>query len=247
MRRQAVTITDTSKAGASPYAGYSRQGAVIVPRCLFFVHETENTARIQAAQTVTVNPRRGGAGQGALERPGPNRHHRPDRRKYSPFRCTPGRNCRSLRHPRTPQGNAAPKTWRQSHSVQADGRAASASAGLESRMRGRWQTISGLWETNKTPANQLNLLGQLDYLHKLSSQLEWRRISADNGLRVVYTKSGEPTAALVKDNSALVDHLLYWIPCQNDDEAPYLLAIINSRALATASEPIHNSKLGWQY
>ena len=43
----------------SPYADYSRQGATIVPRCLFFVNETENTAIIQAGNTVTVNPRRG--------------------------------------------------------------------------------------------------------------------------------------------------------------------------------------------
>ena len=45
--------------------------------------------------------------------------------------------------------------------------------GLDRRMRGRWQTVSGLWEENKARANRLNLLGQLDYIHKLSSQLEW--------------------------------------------------------------------------
>ena len=53
-------ITDTSVGSDSPYAGYARQGASIVPRCLFFVTETENTAIVQAAPTVTVNPRRGG-------------------------------------------------------------------------------------------------------------------------------------------------------------------------------------------
>ena len=57
--RVAATITDTGIAGDSPYAKYSRQGATIVPRCLFFVNEIENTALVQAGQTVTVNPRRG--------------------------------------------------------------------------------------------------------------------------------------------------------------------------------------------
>ena len=39
-------------------------------------------------------------------------------------------------------------------------------------MRDRWQTISCLWDDNKTAANKLNLLGQLDYYGKLSSQLD---------------------------------------------------------------------------
>ena len=57
--RSRVLITDTSVTGDSPYAGLSRQGASIVPRCLFFVEETQNPAIVQAGHTVTVNPRRG--------------------------------------------------------------------------------------------------------------------------------------------------------------------------------------------
>ncbi len=59
MVRESVGITDTSVVGESPYAKYSRQGAIIVPRCLFVVNETENPAIVQASQTITVNPRRG--------------------------------------------------------------------------------------------------------------------------------------------------------------------------------------------
>ena len=47
--------------------------------------------------------------------------------------------------------------------------------GLERRMRGRWQTISRLWEDNKALANRLKLLERLDYVHNLSSQLEWQQ------------------------------------------------------------------------
>ena len=57
--RVQVAITDTSVVGDSPYAGRSRQGASIVPRCLFFVEEAANPVVIQAGGTVTVNPRRG--------------------------------------------------------------------------------------------------------------------------------------------------------------------------------------------
>ena len=59
IHRARAAITDTSVGGDSPYAGYSRQGASIVPRCLFFVEETDNLAIVRAGQTVTVSPRRG--------------------------------------------------------------------------------------------------------------------------------------------------------------------------------------------
>ena len=58
-RQTRIPITDTSKNSVSPYAKHSEQGAIIVPRCLFFVNKTENPAIVQAGQTVTVNPRRG--------------------------------------------------------------------------------------------------------------------------------------------------------------------------------------------
>ena len=103
--------------------------------------------------------------------------------------------------------------------------------GLSQRMRTRWRIVSRLWEENRSAANKMDLLGQLDYFGKLSSQLEWRQDSGDRPVRVVYTKSGEPTAALLRDNEALIDHLLYWIACKSIDEANYLLTIINSNTL----------------
>ena len=105
-------------------------------------------------------------------------------------------------------------------------------------MRDRWQIVSRLWETEKSPVNKLNLSGRLDFHRELSSQLGWRHEPGDRPVRVVYTKSGEPTAALLRDNEALVDHLLYWIACKSIDEANYLLAIINSQALYEAVAPL---------
>ena len=109
---------------------------------------------------------------------------------------------------------------------------------LDRRMRDRWRTISQFWEDNKSAANRLDLLGQLDFYGKLSSQLEWRRGSKSKALRVIYNQSGTPTAALLEDNEALVDYTLYWIACKDRREAYYLLAIINSDALYDAVAPM---------
>ena len=57
--RSLAPITDTSVAGDSPYSKYSRNGATIFPRCLFFVEEIESPTIVQAGQTITVKPRRG--------------------------------------------------------------------------------------------------------------------------------------------------------------------------------------------
>ena len=104
--------------------------------------------------------------------------------------------------------------------------------GLERRMRERWQTVSRLWEGNKALANNLNLLSQLDYMGKLSSQLEWQRDAGDRPVRVIYSTAGQPTAARIGSSE------LYWIPCRTIDEANYLLAVINSDALQEAVRPL---------
>ena len=106
--------------------------------------------------------------------------------------------------------------------------------GLSQRMRDRWRTVSHLWEENRAAANKMDLLGQLDYYGKLSSQLEWRRDSGDRPVRVVYNQSGAPTAALIHGNGSMVDYTLFWIACRDFQEANYLLAIINSQALYDA-------------
>ena len=105
-------------------------------------------------------------------------------------------------------------------------------------MRKRWQTISGLWEQHKARANKLDLLGQLDYLHKLSSQLAWQRNPDGRPVRVVYSSSGVPTAALIREDGPLVDYTLFWVDCKSVQEADFLLAVINSDALYAAVQPL---------
>ena len=50
-------------------------------------------------------------------------------------------------------------------------------------------------------------------------QLDRTGLSYRHLIRVVYTKSGKPTAAIIRDDRALIDHILYWIPCRDGDEA----------------------------
>ena len=232
--RESVAITDTSKGGESPYAGYARRGADFYPRCLFLVEETENPAIIQAAQTITVNPRRGSqdkppwnaldlsaiSGQTIERRHLFNVHLGETTAPYAalePLRALLPFKPGDAALPAAPGGPGGIRL-----------------GGLEWRMRERWRTISGLWENNKARANRLNLLSLLDYLNKLSAQLAWQYNSGERPIRVVYTEAGQPTAALLSDDKALVDISLYWIRCRTIEEANYLLAIINSDALATA-------------
>ena len=238
VRRVGAAITDTGVPGDSPYAGYSRQGATIVPRCLFFVHEAENPALVQAGQTVTVNPRRGGQ----------------DKPPWKDLDLTAitGQTVESdhlfdvhLGETLVPYATLEPLKallpLRQGESaipVDVNGVGGVRLGGLDRRMRDRWRRISDLWAANKAEATELDLLGQLNYMRKLGSQIEWQSDHGERPVRVGYSKSGEPTAALLRDDSTIIDHLLFWITCKDEREAHYLLAIINSNALYQLVTPL---------
>ena len=66
-------------------------------------------------------------------------------------------------------------------------------------------------------------------------------------MRLVYTAAGQPTATLLNDDKIIVDYKLFWITCEDMQEANYLLAIINSDTLAAAVNPLHDAELGGQY
>ena len=75
-------------------------------------------------------------------------------------------------------------------------------------MRGRWQIVSRMWDSNKTAANRLSLLGQLDYYGKLTSQIEWQLDHGGMPLRVIYSSAGVATAAIASDATQIVDYKL---------------------------------------
>ena len=231
-------IIDTSIEGDSRYSRRSKSGATICPRCLFFVEEIDNPVLIQAGQTITVNPRRG----------------RYDKDPWKSLDLTTiSNNTFEQIHlfdvhfgeTLAPFVTLAPlkvalPVKRESTQIPRDesGIGGIRLAGLTKRMRDRWRTVSGLWEDNKSVVNKLDLLGQLDYYGKLSSQFEWRTHPDNMPIRIVYSGSGTPTAALVESSDVIVDYTLYWIACKDVEEALYLLAIINSDVLYEAVKPL---------
>ena len=231
-------ITDTSAASESPYAKHARNGATIYPRCFFFVHETENSAVVQAGQTITVNPRRGSQDKkpwrdlelAHITGQTVEKSHVFD--VHLGETVVPYATLEPLKTilPFRPDDVGIPSS--------ASGPGGVNLAGLDQRMRNRWQTINQLWDTNKTPVNRLNLLGQLDYLHKLSFQLAWRTQSNERPVRLLYAGSGTPTASILFDNRAFVDYTLFWVACKDLDEAHYLLAVINSEHLFEQLKPL---------
>ena len=232
------SITDTSVIGDSPYSGHARQGASIVPRCLFFVNETENAAIVQAGQTITVNPRRGSQdkapwrdlGLSSIAEQTVEHAHLYD--VHLGETLVPYATLEPLK--------AILPVKRSEYEIpaEASGPGGIQLGGLERRMRGRWHIIDKIWETNKAPANRLSLLENLDYMHKLSSQLRWEDQPGGRPVRVAYNQSGAPIASLVEDNTAIIDYTLFWIACKNIHEAHYILAIINSQALYERVEPL---------
>ena len=105
--------------------------------------------------------------------------------------------------------------------------------------RNRWKAMCEIWDTHKGVNDDKTLLQRLDYHHELSSLLEWQQANqVDPKTRVAYTSSGRPTAATIGDPSAIVENSLYWISCDTEQEALYLLAIINSDALRKRVEPL---------
>ncbi len=199
-QRKIVPIINTSAGSVSPYAGHARQGATIVPRCLFFVEETESTAIIKAGQTVTVNPRRGPYDKAPW--------------KNLDLTAITGQTIESrhvfdvhLGETVVPYATLAPlkavlplKRGAPELPTHEGGPGGVRLEALEWRMRERWQTVSGLWEGNKATATTLSLLGQINYMRKLSAQLDWQLARDARPVRLIYTDGGAPTAALLSDN-----------------------------------------------
>ncbi len=231
-RQTRINITDTSAGSVSPYAGYSRQGASIVPRRLFFVEQTKNLAIVQAGQTVNVNPRRGSQDKEPWRSLDLAAITDQTIEKTHLFEVHLGETL-------VPYATLDPleavlplRRGEGQFPTESDGIGGVRVGGLERRMRDRWRTVSRLWDDYKQPVNKLNLIGRLDYHREFSSQLEWRTGSGDRPVRVVYSGWGAPTSALLEDDSAIVDYKLFWVTCRHLEEANYLLAIINSEVLA---------------
>lgn len=89
-----------------------------------------------------------------------------------------------------------------------------------------WEEAERLWAKHRPDYATGDLTDRLEYKEGTSKQMP---IAPH---RVVYTSSGTNLAAArLTDQRSLVSETLYWAACQSEDEAKYLLAILNSRAL----------------
>ena len=223
-----------SPGGESPYRSRARKGADIHPRCLVFVEETTADTTFIAAGTRLFNPRRG-----------------PQDKK--PWKELPlveladstveTAHIFDVHLGETVAPYVTLPPLRAVLPISTEGKIERNTTGdvyldsLSTRTRTRWQTMSNLWNQNKEAKNRKTLLEQLDYFNKLSAQLAWQHDDKQRPFRVVYSSSGRPTAALVDNRKAVIDYTLFWISCDTQAEAHYLLAVINSDVLRDRVEP----------
>ena len=110
---------------------------------------------------------------------------------------------------------------------------------LHQSMRRRWANATEMYREAHQQRVIKDLYDRLNYQKLLTSQLEYLQgaITNDGTVRVAYTQSGQPTAAIIRDNHAIMDRKLYQTVCQSDGEASYLTTILNSDELATRARP----------
>ena len=245
----------------SPYAEMSRQGPTITDRRLFFVEEVPHMAMIPAANTTNVRPRQGNL----------------DRRTYEGllnqlegvihndhlFDVYLGE-CVAPYVALDPLKAALPvhrstMTMPLNHE-KCEGDRHNAClldvSVLHHTMRRRWNNAAEMFrEAHKNQAIK-DLYSNLNHLNKLASQLEYLRAAhGSQTVRIAYTQSGRPTAALIRDCHAILDRTLYQTSCNSEDEAHFLTALLNSNSITRVAESFiprglygarHFEKHGWK-
>lgn len=106
----------------------------------------------------------------------------------------------------------------------------------KARIRGfsrlaEWLTESErLW--NKHGKKTITFAQKIDFYGLLSLQFPIK------GPRIVYTKSGRnPAAVIIRDDMAVIDHMLYWLRAGSIAEAHYLTAVLNSESVRVRVAP----------
>ena len=238
IRRVNMEITDTSAGITSSYAEHARQGAVLVPRVLFFVNEIENPAATRVGGTVTTIPRRGALDKEPWKSLDLQMLHNRTIEEdhvldaYLGETVVPYGTLNPLKAvlPINPNTGEIENDDSVSHGVR--------SSSLKRNMRRRWRDVDAIWGENKSSSNSLRLLDQLDYYGKLSSQTDWQLNKRGRPIRVAYAASGTPTAAVVREDCSIVDYTLFWLACRTIAEAHYLTSVINSDQLYEQLKPL---------
>lgn len=247
----------------SPYAGLSSQGPTIVDRRLFFVESVPHTAMLPASNTTNVKVRLGNQDKltydGQLNRLNGVVH------QDHLFDIYLGE-CLTAYVALDPLKAALPvqrssMTIPLNHDDCDEGKHDACKlevSALHPTMRRRWVNASEMFREAHDAQQIKDLYTRLNYQSSLTHQLEYLRsaIDLDGATRVAYTTSGEPYAAIIRNDSAIVESSLYQTACQSENEAFYLLAIVNSVEFAKRAKPFcpsnwakkirHLHKHGWK-
>ena len=260
--RKSETLHHDDGKFKSPYAELTRTGARIGDRQLFFVETLPHTASIPTANTTNVRPKLGSQDKVNYE----GQLHQLEGvvsndhlfdvylgECIAPFvALDPLKAALPVHRPTmTMTLNHDDCEGDKHNACQLD------VAALHPTMRRRWSKAAEMYGAAHTNKEIKDLYSNLNHLKKLPSQLDYLRgaIAGDEKVRVAYTRSGRPTATIVRDNKAILDDNLFQTECASVNEARYVLAFVNSNQLATAAETFmprglygarHLQKHGWK-
>lgn len=98
------------------------------------------------------------------------------------------------------------------------------------RLLAEWlEKAENLW--SRAGQANMSFKDQIDYYGKLSAQFPIAT------MRIAYAKSGtQPAAAIVADDTAVIDNRLYYMPVQTPAEGRFLTSILNSETARAAAE-----------
>ena len=245
--RRAETLHHDDGVFHSAYANIARQGPSIRDRRLFFVTSEPNQTFIAAPNTFKTYPRKRSQDKKKYDVSVLDGNVVHDDNLFDVFlgesiapyvTLTPLKTALPLDKPSMtlPLDHSScpahPKTGNVRHNA-----CVVDTTQLDTRMRTRWNTMSSLWDANKGKNDNKSLYERLNYHNEFTAQLAWLRNPGDHPIRIAYSAHGEPTAALICDDKAVLDEMLYQVTCINLNEAYYLLAIINSNTLAVTVKP----------
>ena len=220
----------------SPYAELSSQGPTIVDRRLFFVETMPHTVMLPAANTTNVRPR--ASSQDKMNYEGQLHLLEGVISKDHLFDVYLGE-CVAPYVALDPLKAALPvhrPTMTLSLLPEDGGLDVER---LHPTMQRRWNNAAEMYREAHNSQAIKDLYSRLNHQNILISQLDYLQgaIAGDGTVRVAYSQSGQPTAAIIRDANAIVDRKLYQTIAQSDEEAHYLLAILNSEELAEQAKP----------
>ena len=246
----------------SPYAELSSNGATIQDRRLFFIEAVSHTAMLPTANTTNVRPRLGNQDKVTYE--GQLRQLEGVVHDDHIFDVYMGE-CIAPYVALDPLKAALP-VHRPTLVIplnhdDCDGDKHGACrleiGSLHDSMRRRWEKAADMYRQVHKGQPIEDLYKSLNHLNKLTSQLEYLQGAITDGgkVRLAYTSAGRPTATIIKDDHVILENALFQTVCRSEDEAYYVLTVINSNALAAATAPFmpkglygarHFHKHGWK-